>query len=222
MDFIVKNTTRISILDLFLPYSCRGCGRTGEVLCGRCKKYLAGKALDSAQIREDGGEIRLGRLRELYVVGYREGVLRKLVVEYKYSSRRAIAVVLGELIIGAVPEFSEVVLVPLPTISRHVRERGFDHTLRLAKEVERKSFRELRVERILRRTNRTTQVGADEETRAAQAKGAYEVVGEVDAEKTYLLLDDIWTTGASMRAAAEKLYAAGARKIFGVVICKGR
>lgn len=313
MDFIVKNTTRISVLDLVLPYSCRGCGKTGEVLCGRCKKYLLGdfldeageseagaeldsdlarsreaeaelakgggaeldlvsgrKAfLDSGRIREDGGEIRLGRLKEFYAVGYREGVLRRLVVEYKYSARRAVARVLGELVAEMIQARvlgeakSEVVLVPLPTISRHVRERGFDHTLRLAKEVERRvnggsggfsaargsseaardslngargslkmardssdetcgSSGALRIERVLRRVNKTTQVGTDEATREKQAREAYEVVGKIDSEKTYLLLDDIWTTGASMRAAAEKMYAAGARKIFGVVVCKGR
>ena len=242
MDFIVNNTTRISILDLILPYSCRGCGRTGEVLCGRCKKYLVGldsegleasrasgssRFLNSGRIIEDGGELRLGRLREFYAVGYREGVLRKLVVEYKYSSRRVVARVLGELVTSVLDGssifdkgISEVVLVPLPTISRHVRERGFDHTLRLAKEVEWRSG--LKVERVLRRVNRTTQVGTDEATREKQAAEAYEVVGEVDLRKTYLLLDDIWTTGASMRAAAEKMHAAGAREIYGVVVCKGR
>ena len=247
MDFIVNNTTRISILDLILPYSCRGCGRTGEVLCGRCKKYLVGldserdsdsegletsrtsgssRFLNSGRVLENGGEMRLGRLREFYAVGYREGVLRKLVVEYKYSSRRVVSRVLGELVaevLGGSEVSSasgEVVLVPLPTISRHVRERGFDHTLRLAKEVGRRSG--FKVERILRRANRTTQVGTDEATREKQAAEAYEVVGEVDAGKTYLLIDDIWTTGASMRAAAEKMHAAGAREIYGVVVCKGR
>ena len=106
------------------------------------------------------------------------------------------------------------VIVPLPTIRKHIRERGFDHTKRIAKEFGKR--RGLLVSEVLLRVNKTVQVGADEETREKQAAEAYAVdMEKFDADKTYLLLDDVWTTGASMRSAAKKLREAGAKQILG-------
>ncbi|MDO5480856.1 MAG: phosphoribosyltransferase family protein [Candidatus Saccharibacteria bacterium] len=222
MGFIVNITTNISVLDLVFPFSCRGCGHTGEVLCGRCKKNLVGGFLDGEKIRKNGGELRLGVIEKLYAAGYREGVLRKMVVEYKYSARRAYAGVLAEILAEAIPDFSgeNVVVVPMPTISRHIRERGFDHTYRLAKKLA--SRRGWEFLPVIKRVNRTTQVGQNEEVRERQAAEAYRIFGEVSDDKTYLLLDDIWTTGATMRSGAEVLVEKGARRVVGAVVCKGR
>ena len=222
MGFIVNITTNISVLDLVFPFSCRGCGHTGEVLCGRCKKNLMGGFLDGEKIKKNGGELRLGAIENLYAAGYREGVLRKMVVEYKYSARRAYAGVLAEILAEVVPDFlgEKVAVVPMPTISRHIRERGFDHTYRLAKKLA--SRRGWEFLPVIKRINRTTQVGQNEEMRERQAAEAYKVFEEVSSDKTYLLLDDIWTTGATMRSGAEVLVEKGARKVVGAVICKGR
>ena len=58
-----------------------------------------------------------------YECGFREGLMDELVKTYKYKSVRAIGQVLVELLDEVLPEI-EVVAVPLPTIRRHVRERG--------------------------------------------------------------------------------------------------
>lgn len=218
MGFDVKITTKISILDLLMPYTCRGCGRLGDILCERCKKYII-----SSEIR-DGW---------IYAVGRREGVLMKITEEYKYKSIRKTSEVLAELLDAVLPEKfkgKEVVLVPLPTISRHIRERGFDHTLRLAKALSRR--RDFQVNSLLLRVNKTVQVGADAKTRKAQAKKAYSLSPEatkimgrnsnkLPADKVYLLLDDVSTTGASLQAARDLLKKAGAKEVFATVVCVG-
>lgn len=158
----------------------------------------------------------------MVAVGYREGVLARLVEDYKYQSIRATAGVLAELMAASLRGFlvGEVVVVPLPTIGKHVRERGFDHTLLLAKKLAR--IRKWRVEKILERLNKTVQVGSDVEKRKEQAKGAYRVSkkfsGRLKESVTYLLVDDVWTTGASMEAAIQAMRKAGAKKIVGAVI----
>ena len=173
---------------------------------------------------------------------YREGVLTQLVEDYKYKSIRATAPVLAEILAevvfglfetGKLGVAEKVVIVPLPTIARHIRERGFDHTWllarRLAKELSRaESFKacEFKVERILERQNKTVQVGAGEAMRKKQAKSAYGVSsrylkrtgGSLDAETTYLLVDDVWTTGASMEAAIFAMKKVGAKKMAAAVI----
>lgn len=219
MGFDVKITTFSRILDLIAPFSCRGCGHLGSLLCECCKNYniqhmpricpRCRKALKKCSCME-----------KIYAVGYREGVLMKLTEDYKYKSIRKTAEVLAELMSAAIPQGfgkgREAVVVPLPTISRHIRERGFDHTLLLAKKLA--GLRGWKVEPIIKRLNKTVQVGADEDTRKRQAKSAYGVFGKLDNSKEYLLVDDVWTTGASMGAAISAIKKAGASHVASAII----
>jgi predicted amidophosphoribosyltransferase len=105
------------------------------------------------------------------------------------------------------------IIIPLPTISSHIRKRGLDHTYLLAKQMSKLCH--CRTEQLLLRNSNSVQVGADRKTRLTQAKTAYIInpKSSINPASTYLLLDDIWTTGASMKAAIELLKTAGAQKI---------
>ena len=107
------------------------------------------------------------------------------------------------------------VLAPLPTVRRHVRERGFDHIRLICRKTG------LPVERALIRVNDSVQVGADMETRRRQAAEAYKAVS-ADSDKRYLLVDDVWTTGSSMLAACEAMRAAGSKNLAIAVIARSR
>ena len=132
---------------------------------------------------------------------------------YKYSSVRAASFELAELLSCAID--NEWTLVPLPTIRRHIRERGFDHIGLLCKKTG------LPMERVLIRINNSVQVGADMETRRKQAAEAYGAVG-VELDKRYLLVDDVWTTGSSMLAACEAMRAAGSKSLAIAVIARSK
>lgn len=181
-----------------------------------------------AQSYENGGKLVKcpnceTEMLGLFAVGWREGVLKKLVSEFKYESVRTVGEVLTEMLDETIPDLSvvlpegaEVVVVPLPTIGKHVRKRGLDHTLILARKLAKK--RGWKCGRILERAADTVQVGAKAKERQEQAKRAYEVSRKVDSGKYYLLLDDVWTTGASMKAAEQVMREAGAKKVMGAVI----
>ncbi len=236
MKFVVKSTTKCGVLDLLCPHTCRGCGCLGAVLCGCCKnnlmnatlrvcplcqKVLANAEKSGATWRDYNCEDCQLPLDALFVGGWREGVLAKLVKEYKYQAVRAAGEVLVEILDKVIPELPvDTIVVPLPTIGRHVRERGLDHTLLLAKKLARS--RGWKYQQILRRAEDTVQVGTKAAERQEQAKRAYEVARMVDNEVTYLLLDDVWTTGASMLAAVDRLRQAGAKSVMGAVLVVGR
>ncbi len=207
---VVKKTMLGKLLDMLLPFYCRGCGKTGTLLCEDCKNDMR----IIGRVRKEDKKLRLGEIEELYIGSFREGALKNLVADYKFKSVKKATEVLVEILDEAVPEDLDVVVVPLPTIRKHIRERGFDHTKKLAEEFGKR--RGLSVSEVLVRVNKTVQVGADEGTREKQAAEAYAVdMEKFDEKKTYLLVDDVWTTGASMRAAAKKLREAGAKRILG-------
>lgn len=208
MRYIVKNTTKINIFDLIAPHSCRGCGALGSILCERCKNNLKQTKIPTKK----GCSC---------CIGQRDNVLAKLIHDYKYNSTRAAGPVLAELLNERIPIIEgSVVIVPLPTISRHIRERGLDHTLKIAKKLAKLRGKNYQVKQLLIRNKNTVQVGTNRKTRIAQAQEAYKIVPnlKIDKSATYILFDDVWTTGASMTAAKKKLRDAGASKIITSVL----
>lgn len=156
-----------------------------------------------------------------FMVGWRDEFVGKLVHDYKYKSTRAIRGALADLAEQVLPYVDgEVSLVPLPTIEKHIRERGFDHISLLARAIAKK--RGWMVEKLLVRAQNTVQVGAGMTARVMQAVSAYEFSGTIKPERTYILVDDVWTTGASMKAAIKKLQRAGASKIIVLVLAVNR
>lgn len=160
------------------------------------------------------------------VIGRKNGAMMKMIKEYKYKQRIEIGEILGEMmaeVLGEeLGELGDMVIVPLPTARRHIRERGFCHMTEIAKSLGKKKG--VLARKLLKRKNNKVQVGADMETRKKQAKTAYELANsesKLDSAKTYILIDDVWTTGSSMMAGKEVLASAGAKKIIGVVFCLG-
>lgn len=232
MNFVVKNTTSWKLVDLLCPHTCRGCRRLGEVICECCKNNILAKRIDicplckrklDVQEKQSCRDCETG-FRRIFVGGWREGVLSELVAEYKYKSVRAISEVLVEVMNRAIPQEwgrdEEVVVVPLLTIGKHVRQRGIDHTLCLAKKLARR--RGWKVEKLLVRKTDTVQVGTKAAERQEQAERAYEALGAARKDVKYLLLDDVWTTGASAMAALKVIREAGAEDVSVVVIEVGR
>ena len=225
MGFIVKKTTKCGIFDLLCPYRCRGCRVLGEVLCECCKNDILGDKVNHCLkcgkvISDKCSECSLP-FSATFVVGYRDELIGALAEEYKFFGVRKLGGVLAEILDEFLPDFAgQVVIVPLPTIRKHVRERGVDHTLAVAKKLAQK--RGWEVQRLLARNKNTVQLGADEEKRRRQAKKAFLFQGEIDEEKTYIVFDDIWTTGASMTEAGRILKKQGAKKIVAVVLATNR
>ncbi len=227
MSIIVKNTTLPNPLELLAPHSCRGCGRLGGPLCDRCKNYIINRETNICPIcktKTIHGKCRKhANFPTNYNLGERSELLDLLIHDYKYHSVRALSGILAELINDVLPKLPrDAVLVPLPTATHHIRERGFDHTFLISKKLAR--LQRIKVEPVLLREKNTVQVGADRKARISQAEQAYSINPKVtiDPEVTYILFDDIWTTGASMKTAIKKLRQAGASKIIVILLAISR
>lgn len=146
------------------------------------------------------------------IIAY-EGVGRELLARLKYrDARQAVApladALAARLIDGGLIDTSVIDTVTwIPTTDRRRRERGFDQAELLARAVARRLGRPCR--RLLRRLGDDHQTGR---TRSERLGGPSLVAVGVPP-RNVLLIDDVVTTGATVRAAVEVLRSAGAVRV---------
>lgn len=227
MSYIVKNTAFLNVLDLIAPHTCRGCGRVGSPLCSRCKNYIIRNSHNfcpSCFTPSQNGHCQKCSLNfPIFSAHERSSIISQLIYDFKYDSVRALATPLAEIIGHSIPKQDfNVIIVPLPTIGKHIRQRGLDHTLLLAKKLAK--YKKWRVKKLLIRTNSSVQVGANKKERKTQAANAYKINRKIKINQNniYLLLDDVWTTGSSIKAAAKILRQAGIKNIAATVLAVSR
>ena len=207
MPNIVKKTTLVSLPDLLAPHSCRGCGRIGQAVCKYCKNYIIKNHQNICpfchQPKTSGQCPCSPQLPSIFISGERKGLLGELIHEFKFNSIRTLAHPLAEVLDHTIPHIDgQVVIVPLPTIGRHIRERGFDHTMLIAKHLA-SLHTNYHVQNLILRSQNTIQVGSNRQDRLTQASHAYHLNSKINIlpNTTYILLDDVWTTGASIQSA---------------------
>lgn len=213
------------ILSILAPHLCSGCQQIGTLLCDNCKYNITSEPYQSCLSCEKPVNASgvCNRCRVPYVrawcVGERTDALQRLIGLYKFERTQSAYKVLGDLLLDTLPVLpANTVVVPLPTVRAHVRERGFDHTVLIAKYIARK--RGLTYRPLVERVHSSTQRHATAKQRLAQAKIAFHVNNPVDPELNYLLIDDVVTTGASITYASKALIDAGARHVWVAVIAR--
>jgi predicted amidophosphoribosyltransferase len=216
-----------NLVDLVWPRHCLGCGAGGSGLCAECLPVRAA-------VRFVPG---LGPVHAAASYG---GAVRAAIIHYKDRRRRDLRAPLAALLNGAVGAAraelavsppgtpgaghpgvpgpgAAPLLVPVPSTTRAARERGGDHMRRLAASVARRQG--LRADALLhvgRPIDDATGLGAA--ARAANVAGAYvcrrgppSLFPPPTPGAPVILVDDVITTGASLREAARCLSAAGYR-----------
>ena len=191
-------------LDLVLPRRCAGCAEPGSALCPACRGVLAAPPL---------GVVRSGpgRLPPLAAAAGYDGPVRGVLIAHKEHGRLALVRPLGRALAGALAELDlppVAVLVPVPSSPAAVRARGHDHARRLATAAARTLGRPCRpLLRQTRSVDDSAGLGAAE--RAVNVRDALAARRPLDGV-TAVVVDDVVTTGATLREAVRALRAAGA------------
>jgi len=154
------------------------------------------------------------------------GPVQELVHRFKYGNRVHLCRPLGLLTAAALaPFFREAapdLIVPVPLHRKRLRQRGFNQS-QLIGDVLRKRLRVPQEIGNLRRVRWTeSQTGLDAGDRVRNVRGAFAVRNPQRLEgRRVLLVDDVLTTGSTMRACAESLREAGAAAVFAVTVARG-
>ena len=217
----VKNTMLDRVLAVVAPHPCLGCDKLGTPLCTYCKYNITSRSFSRCIVCNQPSLVGVciehnKTYQNAWIVGSRRGVLQLLIGNLKFQNMKEAAGSLAQLLDARLPQFSnDTILVPIPTAPAHIRERGYDHALLIARYLA--GLRQLPLERVLARRDTKTQHHANRADRITQARSAFRLDKPVDPAKRYVIIDDVYTTGATIDAASQFLKAAGARFI-GVAI----
>jgi ComF family protein len=121
---------------------------------------------------------------------------------------------MARVMAARVPDPSVSLIVPVPLHRRRLRARGFNQSALLARHLGRVLRRAVRMSVVLRihdTPSQTTRSGAE---RRRSTAGAFRVARPAAVrDRRVLVVDDVWTSGATARAVAAVLRAAGARSV---------
>ena len=152
-----------------------------------------------------------------------EGVMRQAIHQLKYQNIRALAAPLAEFLqdyLITYPVPAEV-LVPVPLHNKRLRERGYNQSSLLARELGKLTNLPVSEECLIRQQYafpqaRTTNV----DERRSNVTGAFTCHDHRARERQVLLIDDVATSGATLDACATALKSAGAASVWALVIAK--
>ncbi|GAA1920478.1 ComF family protein [Nocardioides marmoribigeumensis] len=227
-----------ALLDLAAGSVCVVCTRPGRALCRRCHRALPGAGAPARPTPCPPG------LVPVHATGDYDGALRALVLAHKEHAVHGLAVPLGDLLAVAVTAAlraevgrawpyppspaGPVVLVPVPSHPRVVRERGHDPLLRLTRRAATALRRDgvpVSVARPLLVVGRPRdQAGLTAQERAANLAGRFAArAGPGPGDPgAVVLVDDVLTTGWTLRSAQAALEQRGWAPVAGATVAATR
>ncbi|MEP6910888.1 MAG: ComF family protein [Actinomycetota bacterium] len=209
-----------ALLDLILPTFCAACGAHGEALCAGCRSRLAlikqpmcercGAPTEwpVERCRECAGR-RIAFATARAAVAY-DDAARSLVAAWKDRGLRSIAALAAELVSEVVTRPAAYTLTFVPSDADRRLTRGHNPAERLAAALGKQW--ELPVVSLLARSPGVRpQRGLRLAERRRNVRGVFQAAGI--APRTIALVDDVYTSGATVSAAASALRKAGARRV---------
>lgn len=228
----------MSVFDLFFPKRCLGCGKIGRYFCDVCRRPIHSVLLNEAicpvceKPAIDGATHPRCRTRYspdgLTSFFHYDGMIRKAVKTLKY---RLVSDLTAEFI-SLIPtstlsqctmhHSSFNALVPIPLHRMRLMERGFNQAEVLGKVLAVRLHMPMRTD-MLRRTKKTiAQVEMNKrEDRLRNMAAVFSVDRNVSLRGADIILfDDVFTTGATMRSAANVLKRHGVTCVWGVTMAR--
>jgi predicted amidophosphoribosyltransferase len=216
----------LSLLDVLVPERCAACGAGERIVCGGCLaalRFLRGPlcarcgaptAWPVERCAECAGR-RVAFARARAAVAY-DGPARTLVAAWKERGQRRLSGVFAGLVAEVVPRPPTTLVTFIPADRDRAFQRGQNPAEALARLVALEW--DLPVEPLLERARRVApQRGLPRHERRKNVRGAFRAT---TAPAAVALIDDVYTTGATVGAAATELRRAGARAVHVVTFAR--
>jgi len=216
-----------AILDLIFPPRCVGCGQSGALVCNVCWESFIPLG---PQVCPRCGSPQTGRCCRPASLHYRwarsaflfEGPCREAIhaLKYKRHFPLAEALVSGMVTHLHLPDRDFEALIPTPLHPTRLAERGFNQAAMLAEALSAQWIIPVLADALVRIRSTRSQVDLNPKDRLANVTGAFQGREEKVAGRSVLLVDDVYTTGATLGACASALREAGARDVVAVTLAR--
>lgn len=199
----------MGILDLLFPKKCLDCGIEGKYICEMCVK-----------------KVPVNRWQEdNYSIFAYQGVIRKAIIALKYKFATEVAKELAE-ICSLKLNFSnfgpKTILVPIPMHWRKQNLRGFNQAEIVGKLLAEKMHWQFEPNLLVKTSSTIPQVGLKGPSRQSNLVGAFIINPKTkrDYRTEFVLFDDVYTTGSTIKEARKVLEMAGFKKIQALTIAR--
>jgi ComF family protein len=191
-------------LNLFLKPNCPLCDRTAtQIFCRYCQRQI-----QDCQLAQPDRYWR-GDL-PLFAWGNYQGSIKQSIAKLKYDGHRSIGNLYGEWLAESWQKYTppiptKLIVIPIPLHPEKLATRGFNQAELIAR-----SFCQItgaKLDLSLHRTRSTVaQFKLSKSARQENVAGAFALVNSrLQPDSTVLLIDDIYTTGATVRSVASVL-----------------
>ena len=219
-------------VDLLFPRWCVGCGKEGDFICQSCLRSLArimpplcprcGKPQTSGILCPScvSWQAEIDGIRSPFRF---DGVIRQAIHQLKYRNLRAQVTTLARLLqdyLATNPMPGEV-LAPVPLHRKRLRERGYNQSSLLAKELGKLTGLPVVDDCLIRQRYAPPQARTSTVAeRRSNVANAFACRDNRLRDKQVLLIDDVSTSGTTLDACATALKASGATSVWGLVLAR--
>ena len=247
---IALSTIKNYFLELLFPLKCAACGeetgnkKKNRLICSECLKKLSpssdffcplceaktadGKLCFSCQIVIGGDLAKFPLDRLLYPFSYKDSLIQTIIKAFKYRFIKDLEIPLGRLMAGYLEkiknkvELNDLAIIPVPLYKRKFNQRGYNQSELIAAKVAEYFNADAMAGCLLKIKPTKDQASLKESDRPENLKNAFVCAKPwLVSGKRIMLIDDVYTTGATMAECARVLKTAGAQEIIGLVIARG-
>ena len=217
------------ILDILFPHKCV-CGKWDTLLCDRCYQLITFKSTQVCPICRKISELgtvcqncrRKTGLTGVMVFGEHSGILKMLIWNYKYGLIKDLSIPLAELLMRKFGNFlkrKNFLISYVPISKKRLNWRGFNQSELMAKRIA--TNLNLPTEPLFQRIGGKPQVGLSREKRLNNLRGRIRLrQGATLPHKKIVIVDDVYTSGATLEECARILRENGCREVYGLVLTR--
>lgn len=229
------NTILKSAINIIIPHMCQLCGsQTDDYICVNCKQdinFISGSVCTRCGMpfisKESSNHLCSGCIKKkspfkmARSIAEYNGVLLDAIHKLKYNGKTSLAKPLGLIMADGLHLDNYNIIVPVPLHKKRLKERGFNQSLLLAREISKKHNIPIDYLNLKRIRWTEPQINLKGEERLKNVKGSFAVENaRVFKNKNILLIDDVYTTGATVKECSKVLKKTGAKGVFVLTLAR--